>query len=507
MATPNNNFDPTSLPGVVATQPSSAGASFNPTSLPGVVAAPAHTAAADPSSSGGPIPTLFPATGTESPLGAGLKTLGNLLPSAANFAVGAAEAPFKGLRDLTQIPAAVGGLVHDAGGILPAAGAFAKELPGQLIGGLIPEGAQKIVSGTAGSLTGNRIGNESDFQGAAKSFEENPFGNVAPFVLMARQAAYGHSPETGAAFDKSISTVASPVTAAGSALAKFIPEASTPESKLQTHVFSGGASKTMTRAYEDASSKTANPISTLSQNGLIKDIQVQDGKVNVDSLTNKQGTGSLDDKIEAERQAGSTIVGQMRGGVSLDAFEKQAMAAASQNPELQARGIVAKTSGEIARRFEDYRQSFGDKVTYPQIDRIRKSMNKVWDSDTWDAERAIGDASRKALYEGAGAPGALPKEHIGLSTSLRTAMRNEGELLSAKEFARKLHGTAVGGGKLGRYIASATGGAIGAGVGSIFPFGGPLVGAALGSYLTDKGVSRYQEGYFHPHGLDRKSVV
>jgi hypothetical protein len=155
----------------------------------------------------GPVPTPFAATGTESPLGIAGKVTGNLLPSAANFVAGAAEAPFKGLSDLTQIPGQAAALVKESGGILPALGAFAKEVPGAAYNALVPEAARKTIAG--------------DFQGAAKSVEENPVGNIAPFLMLGRTVAGRISPEAGAAFDTAISKTAAPVTASGDALASF----------------------------------------------------------------------------------------------------------------------------------------------------------------------------------------------------------------------------------------------------------------------------------------------
>ena len=164
---------------------------------------PAPTGNVQQENQSGPIPTFFPATGNETPTQAGLKAVGNIIPSAINFGVGAIEAPFKGLAALPKIPGEVSSLVKESGGILPALGNFVPEF----LKGFIPQGTRQLASG--------------DIQGASKSFTEDPFGQVAPYVLLGREALSKISPSAGTAFDAGVSKVASPVTEGGSSLGTF----------------------------------------------------------------------------------------------------------------------------------------------------------------------------------------------------------------------------------------------------------------------------------------------
>lgn len=214
-------FDPTTLPGVTAVTPAApastgGNSAFDPTTLPGVVAVSASTGSSSnnqpDTASGGPIPSLAPATGNESPLSAGLKTATNFAGSLGNFGIGLAELPFKGAIDLAQIPGAAANLVKEQGAG-NAIKNFATSLLPTAYQQLVPPGTQDILAG--------------NIPAATQSFEENPVGNVAPYILAGREAAYKVSPEAGAGFDagiakvgdtgsKALATAATPITSTAS---------------------------------------------------------------------------------------------------------------------------------------------------------------------------------------------------------------------------------------------------------------------------------------------------
>lgn len=267
------------------------------------------------------------------------------------------------------------------------------------------------------------------------------------------------------------------------------------ETRLTEHVHEGGAAKTLTRALNETSTPTTNPIKTLAQNNLIGDLEVGNGRINIENLTNSAGTGKLDSLIQEQKDMGTQAVAQMQGGVNLAKFKDAVVAATKENPALKASGQVGKMVAEIERRFADYGESYGAEIPYIDINRVRVAMNKVWNPDTWDAEKAIGNAARDLLYNGTGA-----------GTVLRSAMANERELLNTMEFLQKLNATAVKGGRLGKYIADAVGATVGAmvggGVGSMMgPAGsaiGGLAGMGVGGATTEAAVRALQSNYFDP---------
>ena len=130
---------------------------------------------------------FFPAVTGDSPITAGLKAAGNMIPSAFNFAKNALQTinPVQIVKNLASIPGEVSGLVHDAGGVGKAVGAFSSELPGTTYRALVPEAARDVIAG--------------DIEGAARSVTNDPFGQVAPLVFGAKGLAKGVDAATAAA--------------------------------------------------------------------------------------------------------------------------------------------------------------------------------------------------------------------------------------------------------------------------------------------------------------------
>lgn len=121
---------------------------------------------------------LFPAKEGESALSGAAKVVGNLIPSAFNFAKGAIKMlnPVEIAKNIKQIPEEFKALKEETGGsAFGALKATAKELPGTAYESLVPEAARDLIKG--------------DLEGARKNIVEDPFGSIAPFVLAARGGA------------------------------------------------------------------------------------------------------------------------------------------------------------------------------------------------------------------------------------------------------------------------------------------------------------------------------
>lgn len=160
------------------------------------------------------IPTLFPSSPTDSPTAAGFKTAGNFVGSAVNFGLGLAKMPFQAIHDVGADIAGFNDAAQNfgggLGGYLTAAKTLAENIiapggnpfQGSAFKALAPQSTQQLIAG--------------DTTGAANTIENDPVGQILPFLLLGREAAYKISPEAGAAFDSGITKTAAPVEAVAS---------------------------------------------------------------------------------------------------------------------------------------------------------------------------------------------------------------------------------------------------------------------------------------------------
>lgn len=247
--------------------------------------------------------------------------------------------------------------------------------------------------------------------------------------------------------------------------------------------------KTLTKAFNENSSKTTNPIKTLEQNGLLKDLKVNGSKIDTNGLTNPEYTGKLDNAITDFSDQASELVKGMQGGVPLEEFKAEAENAIKNDPGIRGALDIPKSLALLDSKLESARLSYGDVLPYTAIDEIRAGMNKGFNPDELDTKRVIGNTARNFLYNGDGA-----------NTALKSAMANEAELIKAKNFVQKLHGTTVPGGQLGKYFADMLGGVAGGAVGKLFGPLGEAVGTGVGGFATHKIGGAVQGQYFDPLG-------
>lgn len=247
------------------------------------------------------------------------------------------------------------------------------------------------------------------------------------------------------------------------------------------------ALKSLHTAFDNTSTKATNPIKTMEQTGLTKHLKVVDSKINIDGITNSERNGVLDGLINEQQTMGTQAVAQMKGAIPTRDFKNAVVEQIKASPSLKASGNVSKMLAEVGHRFDDYTGSYGDSIPFKDINQIRVAMNKAWNPDTWDAEKAIGSAARSLLYDSKGAGAAL-----------KSAMANEQELINAKEFVQKLGGTAVRGGRLGKYFMDTIGAGIGAGMGATLGPVGVGLGGAVGALATDKGADLIRSRTFNP---------
>lgn len=200
----------------------------------------------------------------------------------------------------------------------------------------------------------------------------------------------------------------------------------------------------------------SDPISTIVKAGAKP--KVVNGKIDTQGArdTLRGLINQADDQVQASIQNAEVA------STPLATLKQTVVDSVKANPDFKAGGKVTKVLSQIDNYFDDFATSYGDDIATTDISAIRAAMNKSFNADTVDVERAIGDAARKVLYKNA--PGA------------RELLVREGQLIAADKFLDALHGRAVKGGRLGGYFANLIGAIIGQQGDT--PFGlGPVVGA------------------------------
>lgn len=248
--------------------------------------------------------------------------------------------------------------------------------------------------------------------------------------------------------------------------------------------------KTLNKALVDNSKNGTDPISTLAQNNLIKDLRTTQGKIDGDALTNGNGTGKLDSLIEGHSQDASNLVKELskQPGIPLDQFKASAEADIKNDPGIRGTLTIPKALATLDSKLESAKISYGGTLPFDAIDEIRKGMNSVYDPNERDTARVIGDTARDFLYHG-----------DKTNAALKSAMANEAELIRARNYVQKLHGTAMGKG-MQKIAHELIGSGIGGTIGSM---GGPItagIGAAATGAATKVAEDAISSNKFDPIG-------
>lgn len=275
----------------------------------------------------------------------------------------------------------------------------------------------------------------------------------------------------------------------------------TPESQLDAQT---NRLKTLQNSFDDNTTFTKNPttgqvtvksdpISTLTNTGLVKSLKVVDGRINTEDVD-----AGLQQMMASNDAKSTQLVRNIPGTVSLEDFKNGVIDAVKSNSQIRDAGKLPQALAEVARRFNSYTQSFAtmgddgetvlkDEITYPTINNIRIAMNREYDPEMKDVARTIGNTARDLLYdESSGSP------------ELQQVMSNQGDLLKAQNFVDRLRGTVVKGGRLGKYIADLGAGVVGGIAGAPFgPLGSGVAGMASAA-TADKLVGLAQSNYFNP---------
>ena len=239
--------------------------------------------------------------------------------------------------------------------------------------------------------------------------------------------------------------------------------------------------KTLQNTYDDNVIRTrvgkqvvekSNPIQSLKIRKLVP--EVVDNKV--DSTKIVQILTEELESVAGQRAVGITS----KKSIPFRQFKSDVMGAVKNSKDLRMSGQVTSTMNKAEKMLQDFRTSFGGRMTLETIDDIRIRMNKNYDPELRDVFRAIGDAARKNVKM--------------MDKASRPLLEKEAEILSARNFAQALNGKVVKGGRLGAYINSI----LGAIVGSQIPFVGPI-GGALGGRALDKAV---RKAYFRAPGAE-----
>lgn len=153
---------------------------------PGGSKTPDVAAPTPPSTANNSSGAFFPASSSDSPTMAGLKAAGNLLPSAFNFTKNAISSlnPIGIAKTASDIGTSFGQGMNEGNNPLQLIEDTVKGLPAAAYQTLVPKAAQQVIGG--------------DLGGAAQTVENDPFGQVAPFVFGAKGVAEGVDSATSA---------------------------------------------------------------------------------------------------------------------------------------------------------------------------------------------------------------------------------------------------------------------------------------------------------------------
>jgi len=248
---------------------------------------------------------------------------------------------------------------------------------------------------------------------------------------------------------------------------------------------------TIVRVLEDGTDARITPIDTFAKYGISP--QVEKGTINMGDYD--LGSGELgkiknyveeiDNQIGEKLGRGQEITG-LSGAedkaanrrIDIDTLEANAIKRARADETLKREGLVKSTEEKLKKQFEDYRASYGENIDLNEINEIRKVQNRRFDPETVDSRRIVGDIARDVVY------------NATEDKAVRELLRQQGELLAARNYAQKLNGTKVQGGKLTTMALRTTGAIIGSTLDKL-PVAGPVIGA-FGGEAVARGLQQTQ---------------
>lgn len=205
----------------------------------------------------------FPSAGNESVGGGILKTLGNIPSSTLGFVKNAISTfnPINTVKTISQIPSEFSHLVEESGGVKNAIGAAQKEVGPSIYGALVPKATQQVIKG--------------DFQGARVTLQNDPVGQILPFLLLGKTAA--EEAGVGGQFDTAVRKLASPVTDLTTNVASKVidvtKDIAPKAAKFFTSQATGLSPETITKVISDPESFTKEAQATLDRGALANDIK------------------------------------------------------------------------------------------------------------------------------------------------------------------------------------------------------------------------------------------
>jgi hypothetical protein len=245
---------------------------------------------------------------------------------------------------------------------------------------------------------------------------------------------------------------------------------------------------TITRTAEDGSKVKITPIDTFGKYNIAP--EVEKGTIKMGDY--QQGTGGLGKikenvaRIDGEIDSVLKDTGKTH---PVDELRAKTIEAVKANPEFKQAGTVQSTIKKVDAVFDDYILSYGKEIPTTEVNEIRKVMNADYHPDTIDVSRIIGDTAREIVY------------NATEDMQVKTLLREQGELLSAKKYAETINGTKVTGGRWGNYALRTAGAIAGTTVNSL-PVLGPVLGMVGGEYAA----RALQQTQFKSIGAETKAL-
>lgn len=310
----------------------------------------------------------------------------------------------------------------------------------------------KIAEVSGAAKTANTINKVGEFSGAAAKMTSKASG--VPFVLDKVTSKIG-SISSGA---KDVATKPA-IEIQKDALVKGLEGTGDRLKTVQRNI----DNNTFSIPGEDGKSVSISPVDTFREYNYRPDISIK-GDISTEKIRTdiaKQRSG-IEDMIDYQLKTNTSPV-------SLDSFKSEIEKQIRSSNDIKAKGLVTETLNKLESYISDLKQSYGDNLTLEDINRIRRVQNKDFNPDRLDFSRAVGNAGREFVYN------STPDKMV------KKLLLEERKLGRADDFAEKLNGHKVEGGRLGNMFNTMLGATLGSAV-DFKPLGipvGPIIGGGV----------------------------
>lgn len=213
----------------------------------------------------------------------------------------------------------------------------------------------------------------------------------------------------------------------------------------------------------DGTTRKISPMDTFTEYGWEPKVSLK-GDISTEHIL-----ANIDDKLTSNSDLIDTTLIDNNRNISIEDFRKNIERSIKNDETLADQGLIESTLGKLDTYIKDLRNTYGNEVPLTRINNIRKVVNQKYNPDTTDLFRKVGDSAREIVYNATD------------DQAVRQLLTEQRKLIKAGDFATKLNGHKVEGGRLGNMFATGLGAVLGQAA-DIKPLGlpiGPIIGGGL----------------------------